>query len=100
MVPASNFTFLSGAENLGSYTVTHESGLEFTYKFCQKCATKIYKMNDEAFKGIFVVQAGTLDDGTGGIGLGDMKPAAEMYVKYRVGWLEGMKGLEQAQEFA
>jgi hypothetical protein len=74
--------------------------MTLTLHFCENCGTKIYKEGDaETFKGIAVVQAGTLDGGDGGMELGDVKVGAELYVKDRVGWLGEREGTGQMREF-
>jgi hypothetical protein len=98
LIPSNNFTILSGSENLKSYIATHETGLKFTLHFCQKCGTKIYKVNQKDSE-VYIVQAGTLDGGDAGMGLGDVKLVAELWVGHRVGWLEEMKGLAQLKAF-
>lgn len=70
--------------------------MKMSYNFCGNCGTKIYKEGDaEDFKGIFIVQAGTLDEG----GLEKVKVGAELWVKERVGWLGEQGGAVQCQEF-
>ena len=72
-----------------------------TLHWCEICGTKIYKEGDaEAFKGIAIVQAGTLDEGDGGLEIGEVKVAVELYVKDRVGWLGEREGTAQCQTFA
>jgi hypothetical protein len=74
--------------------------MTLTLHFCENCGTKIYKEGDaEAFRGIAIVQAGTLDGEDGGMELGDVKVGAELYVKDRVSWLEERKGTGQMTEF-
>jgi hypothetical protein len=102
-VPGTNFTFLVGTEKLKSFAVKHPSGITFTIHFCETCATKIYKEGDsDGLKGVFIVQAGTLDlaDGEKGMGIKDVKVGAELWIKNRVGWLEERKGAMQCQEFS
>lgn len=102
LVPTSAFTFLSGAESLKSYTTIHESGLDFTFKFCPKCATKIYKQsNSPSFADVFIVFAGNFDKEPGEqtMGIEDVKVDAEFWTQYRVGWLEIVEGARQALKF-
>lgn len=71
--------------------------------WCENCGTKIYKEGDaEAFKGIAILQAGTLDgeEKEGGMRLEDVKVGAELWVKNRVGWLGERVGTGQCQEFS
>jgi hypothetical protein len=73
--------------------------MTLTTHFCSNCGTCLYKEADsEQFKGTVIIQAGTLNKG--GMELDDVKPAAELWVKQRVPWLEDMKGVAQLQEFA
>jgi hypothetical protein len=91
---------MSSSSHLKTYSMTHPSGMTLTFHFCDNCGTRLYKEGDaEAFKGIAIVQAGTLDGGDGGMGLEDVKLGAELYVKDRVGWLGEVKGTGQCQEF-
>lgn len=101
-VPGPNFTFLTGTEKLKTFAVKHPSGITFTIHFCENCGTKIYKVGDsDGMKGVFIVQAGTLDlaDGEKGLGIKDVKVGAELWIKNRVGWLEEREGAMQCQEF-
>lgn len=76
--------------------------MTLTVFFCSQCGTKIYKTGDAgAFVGTVIIQAGSLDtECLGGITLENVKIGAELYVKNRVGWLEGREGTAQCQEFA
>ena len=74
--------------------------MTLTINFCEKCGTKIYKEGTaDDFKGLFIVQAGTLD-GEGGMGLDDVDVKAELWVKERVKWLGAREGLGQMQAFS
>lgn len=72
-----------------------------TLHFCVKCGTKIYKeITGDAFKGLLIVQAGTLDGGgEGEMGLEDVKVQAELWVKERVGWVKERADAKQMSEF-
>jgi hypothetical protein len=62
--------------------------MTLTIYFCENCGTKIYKEGSaDAFKGVAIVQAGTLDGGVGEKveGIEDVKIGGELYVKDRVG---------------
>jgi hypothetical protein len=97
-VPAAAFN-VTGKEHLKDYAATHETGMILTLNFCTNCGTMVYKEADsEMFKGVMLVQAGTLDGAE--MGLGDVKLGAELYVKQRVGWLKGLDGVAQLQEFS
>jgi hypothetical protein len=67
-----------------------------TADLSQNCGTTIYKEGDGPFQGTVVVQAGTLDEG----GLEGVKVGAELWVKQRAGWVKGLEGVAQLQEFA
>jgi hypothetical protein len=78
--------------------------MTLTIYFCENCGTKIYKEGSaDAFKGIAIVQASTLDGRIGekveGMGIEDVKIGGELYVKDRVGWLQGRDGTGQMREF-
>jgi hypothetical protein len=103
LVPTKAFSITSGSNNLKSFSTIHETGLKFTFKFCSTCGTTIYKEAESgAFGDVFIVMAGTLDKDPGEktMGLEDVKIGAELFVKYRVSWLEGMGEVGQCQEFA
>ncbi|KAH6680165.1 Mss4-like protein [Halenospora varia] len=97
VIPASALTITSGALSLKTFSLTHPSGMNLKYVFCEKCGTKIYKEGDAgAFVGMVIVLAGTLDDEA----IKDVKVGAELYVKDRVGWLRELGGTRQCQEFS
>lgn len=104
IVPPESFSCTQGQENLSSYTALHETGIHITFYFCKTCGTKIYKKSDDSedFKGVYIVQAGTLDkgDAEGELGINEVGPRAELWVKNRVGWLNNLEGVRQAQEFS
>lgn len=101
-VPATDFTILSGAEKLKTFSLKHPSGMMLSYHFCETCGTKIYKEGDaDAFKGIFIVQAGTLDNPVGEeMDIKDAKIGAELWVSERVAWLGELPGAVQCQQFS
>ncbi|PMD46988.1 hypothetical protein L207DRAFT_477886 [Hyaloscypha variabilis F] len=100
LIPLPAFTITSGQQHLKSYSLPHPSGMTLTLHWCENCGTKIYKEGDaEAFKGIAIVQAGTLDEGEGGLEIGEVKVGVELYVKDRVGWLGEREGTAQCQTF-
>ena len=72
--------------------------MTLTYSFCGKCGCNISKVGDaEAFKGLVIVQAGSLDDIAG---VEEANPTAELYVSRRVSWLPALEGRGQMQEFS
>lgn len=71
-----------------------------TVRFCGDCGSALYKTAAaEEFKGLRIVMAGTLD-GVGEGGGVETKPDGELWVKYRVPWLQEIKGAQQFQGFA
>lgn len=72
--------------------------MTLTYSFCGNCGCTVSKVGDaEAFHGMTVVQAGSLDDIQG---LEEANPGAELYVSRRVSWLPALHGKGQMQEFS
>lgn len=66
--------------------------------FCGDCGVNIAEVDDdEAFKGLLVVQAGTLG---GEDELEEAAPQAELYVKDRVKWLPALGRVGQMQKFS
>jgi hypothetical protein len=71
--------------------------MKMAFSFCGDCGVNISKTGDhDAFKGLVIVQAGTLDDAAGIV---KAKPMAELYVKDRVEWVPEFSGVGQIQEF-
>ncbi|KAL2073568.1 hypothetical protein VTL71DRAFT_10894 [Oculimacula yallundae] len=109
LIPVQNFTVLTGSDNLRSFSMQHPSDLTLTVHFCVKCGTKIYKEGTaKGFKGVVIVQAGTLDGGIGDgmgdardeMGLGDVVVGAELWVKERVDWVPRRREVAQMEEFS
>ena len=50
----------------------------------------------EAFKGVIIVQVGSLDDNSGTKG----EPGAELYVSKRLPWLKALEGKGEMKEFS
>jgi len=88
-------------------TGVHENGLAMTFYGCSKCPSTLYKRAPVGFPGALIVLAGALDGseddggkmrGEGGLeGFGT--PQVELWVKYRLPWLQEVKGAKQCQEF-
>ncbi|KAK9320973.1 Mss4-like protein [Lipomyces orientalis] len=98
MIPESKFSIVNGSGAIKHFTKKHESGMLLTVCFCPNCGTSIYKTADsEQFKGLIILQAGTLDSG---LAIDMKKPNAEFWTKYRTSWLEEFNGLEQYTGFA
>ena len=71
--------------------------MPLTVKFCGTCGTTLYKTaNTEAFKGIAILLAGTIDDPKA---LDQAAPDMELWVKYRTSWLPVLSQVAQHQEF-
>jgi hypothetical protein len=94
-IPENNYRVTTGTPK--TYKWTHESGMKMAFSFCGDCGVNISKTGDhDAFKGLVIVQAGTLDDASG---IKQAAPAAELYVKDRVSWVPELVGAGQIQEF-
>ncbi|KAK0100863.1 hypothetical protein ONS95_007310 [Cadophora gregata] len=101
LVPNTSLKIVSGSSNMRSCSLRHKSGMTITTHFCEKCGTTIYKEGTaDEFKGLCIVQAGTLDGGEGDMGLDDVEVKAELWVKERAKWLNAQEGLGQMQEFS
>jgi hypothetical protein len=64
---------------------------------CQKCPSTLYKTAPAGFPNTLVVFAGCLDDDDD-----DQEaaaPQAELWVKYRLPWIEPIPGAKQCREF-
>lgn len=70
--------------------------MTLTIHLCADCGSTIYKTGSLAlFDGVVIVQAGTLDAGLESPG----PPGVELFVKDRIGWVEGVRGVGQMQGF-
>lgn len=68
--------------------------MTLTRHFCSTCSSAIYKESDvEWLKGMVIVFAGTLDE------LELPVPDTEFWVKYRLPWVDAVKGASQKMEF-
>lgn len=95
-VPADQYRVTSGTPKVFDWT--HESGMKMQISFCGDCGVNISKTGDnEAFKDLVIIQAGTLDDQDA---LEHAAPAAELYVKNRVSWIPALTSAGQMQEFS
>ena len=97
ILPSSSITF-TPASPLKKVTIPHhEAGFPMTITFCADCGSALSKEADaEAFRGMVIVFVGCLD---GAEGLEVIKPEAEMWTKYRVGWMRGLEGARQCVGF-
>ncbi|KAB8276382.1 ankyrin repeat-containing domain protein [Aspergillus minisclerotigenes] len=95
LIPESHFRITSGSPK--TYSMTHESGMNLTTRFCENCGSLLYKTGDrEGFEGAVIVLAGTLDNTEE---FEKAKPEAEFFVKHRVGWWPGLGFATQLKEF-
>jgi hypothetical protein len=97
MLPTSSLTFTASCP-LKKVTVPHhEAGFPMTITFCADCGSALSKEADaEAFQGMVIVFAGCLD---GPEALEGIRPQAEMWTKYRVGWRGALEGVRQCVKF-
>lgn len=98
MLPTASITY-NDSSPLKKVTIPHhEAGFPMTITFCAECGSGMSKEADaEAFKGMVIVFAGCLD-GEGV--LEGVRPQAEMWTKYRVGWRGELEGVRQCVGFA
>ena len=97
MLPTSSLTF-NDSSPLKKVTVSHhEAGFPMTITFCAECGSALSKEADaKAFEGMVIVFAGCLD---GPEVLEGVRPQAEMWTKYRVGWRGSLEGTRQCVGF-
>ncbi|ETI27067.1 hypothetical protein G647_09749 [Cladophialophora carrionii CBS 160.54] len=96
VVPEGNFKVTKGTPK--TYATTQDSGMILKYSFCENCGCVISKVGDgEAFQGVTLILAGSLDDESGVEGA---EPAVEFYVSKRATWLPALAGKGQMQEFS
>lgn len=95
-MPEGNFKVTAGTPK--TYATEQDSGMILTYSFCATCGCVISKIGDaEAFNGVVLVVAGSLDDVSGP---DKAEPAIEFYADKRVSWLPGLAGKEQMKGFS
>jgi hypothetical protein len=68
-------------------TASYASSAQATRDFCGRCGTGLFYRNPGNLPGIVDIQSGTLDDCAGN------PPAAQIMVKERIGWLDGVDAL-------
>lgn len=96
VVPEGNFRVVAGKPK--TYATTQDSGMTLTYSFCENCGCVISKVADaEAFRGVTLVLAGSLDDE---FGVEVAEPGVEFYVSKRASWLPELAGKGQMKEFS
>jgi hypothetical protein len=76
---------------------TIATGNEMANYFCSKCGTLMYRVSG-GYPGKSILRIGTVDDYT--LHETKLKPKAEQFIKDRVNWLDGVKGLEEPREAA
>jgi hypothetical protein len=98
MLTTSSLTF-NDSSPLKKVTVPHhEAGFPMTITFCADCGSALSKEADaEGFRGMVIVFVGCLD---GDKVLEGIRPQAEMWTKYRVGWEGSLEGVRQCVGFA
>lgn len=69
--------------------VSYRSSEDGTRAFCGACGTGLFYRNPRMLPGIVDVQSGTLDD------MEAHAPGAQIMVKDRVGWVQGMNELPE-----
>jgi hypothetical protein len=95
LCPRGSFKVVSGDPKKYTFTQS-DSGIPFTISFCGECSSVINKeSDDEAFKGVTIVPAGSVD----GTGIEAGKPDAELWVSHRASWLGETEGAAQVQGF-
>jgi hypothetical protein len=93
-IPDGNFILQKGTPT--KFAKEHESGMTLTIYFCPQCGSTIYKEGSaDMFKGLKLVQAGTLHDNT----LLSSGIAAELYVSERANWLVNVNGAAEMATF-
>ncbi|KAL2673971.1 hypothetical protein Neosp_012417 [[Neocosmospora] mangrovei] len=93
IVPEEKFTLNSGQPK--SFSTEHETGMIIKLFFCSDCGTTMWKeASAPQFKGVKIVQAGTLTDPTNFTGNIDV----ELYAPERASWLVALQGVEQKEQ--
>ncbi|RSL99797.1 hypothetical protein CDV31_012048 [Fusarium ambrosium] len=78
-----------------SFDTEHETGMTITLHFCPDCGTTMWKeASAPQFKGVKIVQAGTLTDPTNFTGKIDV----ELYAPERASWLAAVEGATQKEQ--
>jgi hypothetical protein len=93
-VPEGNFTLTKGHPK--SASVEHEYGMTLTIFFCPDCGNTLWKeATAPQFKGVKLIQAGTVSDAKKLNG----KVDAELYVPERASWLSPISDVAQKDTF-
>ncbi|KAH7191217.1 Mss4-like protein [Fusarium oxysporum] len=94
IIPEANFTLTKGQPR--SFSKEHEYGMTLIVVFCSECGTTLWKeATAPQFKGVKLVQAGTLSDAK----KLDAKLDAELYVPERASWLRRLDEAAQKESF-
>lgn len=72
---------------------TYESSEHGRRDFCAACGTGLFYRNQAMLPGIVDIQSGTLDDP------GAMAPGAQIMVKERLGWANGIAALPEFRTY-
>jgi hypothetical protein len=100
---ASNFTIadthlkhVRGRENLKTFSQSRTigSGKLMGNYFCSTCGTLLYRVGAR-FPGVSILRIGTVDDFH--LHETKLRPRVEQFTKDRVGWLNGVEGVEQVE---
>jgi hypothetical protein len=102
--PGSSFQLASKTNSKPRETSgVHESGLEMHFYGCEKCPSTLYKRLPTGFPGVLILLAGHLDGAGEPRAEGGLEawgaPQAELWVKYRLPWVQEVKGAKQCQAF-
>ncbi|KAF7345654.1 putative glutathione-dependent formaldehyde-activating gfa [Mycena venus] len=91
-----HLTHLRGRENLTTYSQskTIATGNTMTNYFCSTCGTLMYRVSS-GIPGMSILCIGTVDDFH--LHETKLKPAVEVFVEKRVGWLHGAEGVKQVE---
>lgn len=97
IVETSSAKHLRGEDKLTRWSTdkTIASGHTMTNSFCSVCGTLMYRVSS-GFDDKLIMRIGTVDDFN--LQATKLKPRIEQFVKDRVPWLDGGKGVEQHME--
>ncbi|QDS76473.1 hypothetical protein FKW77_004976 [Venturia effusa] len=99
VVKTNYLTHVRGEENLKRYSTTKSivtKGNTMTNHFCSTCGSLLYRIGS-GFPGLTIMRIGTVDDFN--LMETKLRPRVEQFVKDRVDWLEGAKGLLQVDGY-
>lgn len=93
-MPEQSFTVTNGVPR--RFAKEHEFGMTLTIFFCPECGTTLWKeASADAFKGVKLIQAGTLTDKS----ILNQTMDAELYTTERVTWLASIGRADQKEQF-